>query len=101
MMAGFISTVRFLVKDGCVDEFIKKHNEPGGIEQAGIGLNQYLIRSGDRSFTWIGMFESEAAIAEVSPHLVQQLDKIRDLLEEISPEIGISDPASGPVIWTN
>ena len=47
------------------------------------------------------MFESEAAIAEVRPHLVQQLDKVRDLLEEISPEIGISDPASGPVIWTN
>ena len=36
-MAGFISTVRFLVKDGCVDEFIKAHNEPGGIDQAGIG----------------------------------------------------------------
>ena len=28
-MAGFISTVRFLVKDGCVDEFIKAHNEQG------------------------------------------------------------------------
>ena len=84
-----------------MDEFIKAHNEPGGIDQAGIGLNQYLIRSGDRSFTWIGMFESEKAISEVRPHLVEQLDKIRDLLEEISPETGISDPASGPVIWTN
>ena len=47
------------------------------------------------------MFESETAIAEVRPHLIEQLDKIRDLLEEISPEIGISDPASGPVIWSN
>ena len=100
-MAGFISTVRFLVKDGCVDKFIEKHNEPGDIDQTGIGLNQYLIRSGDRSFTWIGMFESETAIAEVRPNLVQKLDKVRNLLEEISQEIGISDPASGPVIWTN
>ena len=100
-MAGFISTVRFLVKHDCVDDFIKQHNEPGGIDQAGVGLNQYLIRTGDRTFAWIGIFESETAIAEVRPHLIEQLDKIRDLLEEISPEIGISDPASGPVVWTN
>lgn len=37
-MTGFISTVRFLVKDNCVDEFIKRHHEPGGIDQVGIGL---------------------------------------------------------------
>jgi hypothetical protein len=47
------------------------------------------------------MFKSETAIAEVRPHLVEQLDKIRHLLEEISPEIGVSDPSSGSVIWTN
>ena len=57
-MAGFISTVRFLVKHDCVDDFIKQHNEPGGIDQAGVGLNQYLIRTGDRTFTWIGMFDN-------------------------------------------
>jgi hypothetical protein len=33
--------------------------------------------------------------------LVGELDKIRDLLDEISSEVGLTDPASGPVIWTN
>ena len=37
-MAGFISTVRFLVKEGCVDELIRMHNSPGGIDQKGIGI---------------------------------------------------------------
>ena len=100
-MTGFISTVRFLVKEDSVDEFIKRHNSPEGIDQAGIGLNQYLIRTGDRTFTWISMFKSESAIAEVRPHLIKQLDKIRDLLEEISPELGVSDASSGSVVWTN
>ena len=57
-----------------------------------------MIHTGDRTFTWIGMFKSETAIAKVRPHLVEQLDKIRDLLEEISSEIGVSDPSSGSVI---
>ena len=100
-MTGFISTVKFLVKEDSVDEFIKRHNAPEGIDQAGIGLNQYLIRTGDRTFTWIGMFKSESAIAEVRPHLIKQLDKIRDLLKEISPELGVSDASSGSVVWTN
>ena len=60
-----------------------------------------LIDKGSSTQCNMGMFESEKAISEVRPHLVEQLDKIRNLLEEISPEIGISDPASGPVIWTN
>jgi hypothetical protein len=100
-MTGFISTVRFLVKENSVCEFINRHNAPEGIDQAGIGLKQYVIRTGDGGFTWIGMFKSESAIAEARPHLIEQLDKIRDLLEEISSELGISDASSGPVVWSN
>ena len=47
------------------------------------------------------MLVSEGAIAEVRPHLREQLDKVRGLLEEISPEQGVSDPSSGPVILIN
>ena len=100
-MAGFISTVRFLVKEGCVDEFMRMHNSPDGINQKGIGIKQYMTKTGDRTFTWIGLFESEDQIAGLRPHLVGELDKIRDLLDEISSEVGLTDPASGPVIWTN
>ena len=44
-MAGFISTVRFLVKEECVDEFIRMHNSPDGINQKGIGIKQYMTQT--------------------------------------------------------
>ena len=93
--------MRFLVKEGCVAEFTRMHNSPDGINQKGIGIKQYMTQTGERTFTWIGLFESEDQIAELRSHLVGELDKIRDLLEEISPDLGLTDPASGPVIWTN
>jgi len=60
-----------------------------------------MTQTGDRTFTWIRPFESEDAIADVRPHLVAQLYKFRELLEEISPELGLIDPFSGEVIWSN
>ena len=30
--------------------------------------------------------------------MIAYLDTIRDLLEEISPELGVTDPVSGPVV---
>jgi len=29
--------------------------------------------------------------------MIESLNSVRDLLEEISPELGVTDPASGPV----
>ena len=60
-----------------------------------------MTQTGDRTFTWIRLFESEDAIADVRPHLVAQLYKFRELLEEISRELGLTDPFSGEVIWSN
>tara|TARA_Y100000588_G_scaffold290661_1_gene309571 strand:- start:482 stop:664 length:183 start_codon:yes stop_codon:yes gene_type:complete len=60
-----------------------------------------MTQTGDRTLTWIGLFESKYAIADVRPHLVAQLYKFRELLEEISPELGLTDPSSGEVIWSN
>tara|TARA_B100001123_G_C15201805_1_gene983683 strand:- start:1029 stop:1163 length:135 start_codon:yes stop_codon:yes gene_type:complete len=44
------------------------------------------------------MFEPETSIAEVRLHLIEQIDKVRDLLEEILQELGASDPSSGAVV---
>ena len=65
-MTEFITTVRFLVKQGFTEEFVKRH----------------------KKFDFKGM--------------MKQLDTIRHTLEEISPESGVTDPASGPVVydWT-
>ena len=46
-MAGFISTVRFLVKEECVDEFIRMHNSPDGINQ-NLSFLKQKIRHSDK-----------------------------------------------------
>ena len=95
-MTKFISSVRFTVKDDCVDEFIKREKE---LDFTGMAEQITLIKTGDTTFCWIGVFESEDAIANCRPKMIQQLDTIRHTLKEISPELGVTDPASGPVIF--
>ena len=82
-MTKFISTVRFTVKDDCVDEFIKREKE---LDFTGMAEQISLIKTGDTTFCWIGVFESEDAIANCRPKMIQQLDTIRHTLKEISPE---------------
>jgi hypothetical protein len=33
------------------------------------------------------------------PDMISLLDKTRDMLEELSPELGVTDPVSGNVIF--
>ena len=40
----------------------------------------------------------EDSLAKARQQMIAYLDTVRDLLEEITPELGVTDPASGPVI---
>ena len=42
--------------------------------------------------------KDEQAIAKARDKMIAGLDGVRSLLEEISPELGVTDPVSGPVI---
>ncbi len=95
-MPKFISTVRFVTKDGCADEFIRKHHET---DFKNIAVSQQLIRTSDKGICWIGVFESKESLVAARPELINQLDQVRHLLEEISPELGVTNPVSGPVVW--
>ena len=57
------------------------------------------IKTGEKTFCWIGVFESENAIKACRPKMIEQLDSLRHTLEEISPDLGVTDPASGPVVF--
>ena len=57
-----------------------------------------LFKTGDRTYFFIGIWESEEAIAAQRENMIGNLDKVRHLLEELSPELGVTDPVSGTVI---
>ena len=46
----------------------------------------------------IGEWSSEDDIAKARPEMIKFLDKLRHTLEELSSELGVTDPSSGTVV---
>ena len=90
------NVVRFLVKEGLQQAFEDLFKAARPWE--GLTL-QVLAKTGARSYVSYGLWESEAAMVKARPNMIALLDSGRDLLDEISPELGITDPVSGPVIF--
>ena len=94
-----MNVVRSKVKEGKNDEYIKKmkefFNNMEGTEGL-ISLKQ--IQTGPNNYCVIGEWKKEDVIAKARPKLIAGLDTVRSVLDEISPKLGITDPASGPVI---
>ena len=95
-MSKYISTVRFLVKEGSGDEFIARHVANFHVAEV---ETSYIVKTGERTFAFVAIFESEQHLINARPKMIESLNSIRDLLEEISPELGVTDPVSGPVVF--
>ncbi len=94
-MPKFSNVVRFQVKSEYVDDFLEIFSDLPTHEGL---LNQILIQTGEHKYCAVGLWVSEDAIAEARPKLISFLDTMRHMLEEISPEVGVTDAVSGPVV---
>ena len=94
-MTKFINVVRIKVKEVYKEDYLKKMDEMP--KYLGL-ISLKLIETGANSFCVVGEWESENHIKKARPQMINFLDSIRSLLEEISPELGVTDPVSGPVI---
>ena len=93
-MPKYATSVRFLVKEGEVDAFVAAcETNPKYGE-----ISSYIVKTGDLTFVWKAIFESEQALIDARPGMIGNLNRLRDHLQEISPELGVTDPVSGPVI---
>ena len=61
-------------------------------------LDAYWAKTGDRRYCFVGLWESEEKFVAARPQMIQHLNDVRDLLEELSPELGVTDPFSGSVV---
>ena len=98
-MAKFSNVVRYEVKSEYIDDFLKVFSDlpPMGGNYEGL-LNQILIKTGDQNYCGVGLWESEDAMVEAMPKMISFLDTMRHMLEEISPELGVTDAVSGSVV---
>ena len=101
-MSTFINVVRSKVKESKKDEYIKKLKEFFHSMKGTEGLiSMKQIQTGPNNYCIIGEWKNEDAITKARPKMIVGLDAVRSMLEEISPELGVTDPVSGPVIMEN
>jgi quinol monooxygenase YgiN len=95
-MSKYTNVVRFKVKSGQEAKFeaiFKKSGKWPGM------IMHILAKTGDQTYVAYGLWENEHKMRAAMPDMISLLDQTRDMLEELSPELGVTDPVSGNVIF--
>ena len=88
--------VRFKVKPGREQEFLDIENRQDTNMKGARRLS--IIKTGDRTFCFVGEWDSQDDIVAARPTMIAQLDQVRHLLEDLGGGLGVTDPVSGPVV---
>ena len=90
------NVVRFRVKRGRDQEFLDAHKRIA-VDWPGL-KHVNMIKTGDQSYCIIGEWTDMDALTKARSQMVATLDTFRHMLEELSGELGVTDPVSGPVV---
>src|SRR5215831_12388392 len=89
--------VRFRVKPGREQEFVDFHRSIDARLLPG-ARRFSLVRTGDSTFCALGEWDAFDNIVAARPTMVGFLDAMRECLEELSTELGVTDPVSGEAV---
>ena len=92
-----MNIVHMRVKPGKDDEFIAIHESFGATPMAGIESFD-IVKTGERSYCFVGEWASFGDIAAARPSMIALLDTFRDELEDLGGGLGVTDPVSGEVV---
>ena len=95
-MPKHTNVVRFRVKSGKQAEFESMFSKADNWDGQ---LLHILARTGEQSYVGYGLWQSEEHMQNAMPQMISLLDSARHLLEELSPELGVTDPVSGSVVF--
>ena len=62
-------------------------------------LLHILARTGEESYVGMASGKAKSKMKNAMPQMIALLDSTRHLLEELSPELGVTDPVSGTVVF--
>ena len=90
----FMNVVRFKLKQDFVDNYFEVINKTDfeGMTQ------RYIAKTGAYDYCFVGIWESAEAIAAQRPKMIAHLDEVRGFMEELSSELGVTDPVSGNIV---
>jgi len=90
------NVVRFRVKPGMEQAFIDGQRADTAPFQGFEG--GALIKTGDRTYCFIGIWENFERIVAARPAMIGMLDKVRSTLEDQGSGLGLTDPVSGEAV---
>ena len=88
-MAKFMNLVRCKVKTSHRAEYLQKFDERPKFDGM---ISTKVIEIKPNEFFMTGEWKSEEDIAKARPQMIQFLDSLRHTLEELSPELGVTEP---------
>ena len=89
-----MNVVRFKLKPNCEDKYFEVINKTNFV-----GMTQrYIAKTGERDYCFVGIWENAQALASQRPSMIAHLDEVRGFMEELSPELGVTDPVSGSIV---
>jgi hypothetical protein len=92
-----MNIVHTRVKPGREAEFLKLNEAMGREAMAGM-RRLWIVKTGDRSYIVVGEWDSFDAIVKARPTMIANLDKMRDLLEDLGGGRGVTEPYSGEAV---
>ena len=95
-MSKYTNVVRFRVKSGKQQEFESVFSKADNWDGQ---LIHILARTDEQSYVGYGLWQREEHMQNAMPQMIGLLDSTRHLLEELSPELGVTDPVSGTVVF--
>ena len=94
-MAKFMNIVRCKVKSSGREEYLKKIDE---MQKFDGQISAKYVETKPNEFFMIGEWNPEDDIAKARPKMIAFLDTLRHTLEELSSDLGVTDPHSGTVV---
>lgn len=90
------NTVRFSVKPGREQQFLDAHKNIGDTWAGLVHAN--IIKTGDRSYCLIAEWRDMDACIKARTSMIATLNSFRDTLDDLGGGLGVTDPATGPVV---
>ena len=90
------NVVRFRVKPGMDSEFIKRQRD--SMDDVKGVRDLALIKTGERTYCFIGEWDKFDAIVQARPQMIATLDTMRGMLEDLGSGLGVTDPVSGEAV---
>ena len=94
--------VRMRVKAGHEEQFLALHRDMDKSMQPAMRANGFrkgaIVKTGERSYCFLGEWESMEGIAKSRAEMVANLDRMRPMLEDLGNGLGVTDPVSGDAV---